>query len=202
MELVSIWRGCHNVSVILQLVASDESVVWQWWGHAIHWIFYLKMHIRKRKCFINNEMKTSFIFHYIFQCSMNNFISKCHGILKCSIRLYVLFLFLTGKCILKINYRNSSKLMGGKKMLWKITSILFSLFHIKKTETRPYKVYECGHSLQHFITRTYFPWCINFKARECSGKVSYIIWCKVSCKFWGWRQNSLLIPYSTGMHVS
>lgn len=47
--------------------------------------------------------------------------------------------------------------MGGKKMLWKITSILFSLFHIKKTETRPYKVYECGHSLQHFITRTYFP---------------------------------------------
>lgn len=42
-------------------------------------------------------------------------------------------------------------------MLWKITSILFSLFHIKKTETRPYKVYRCGHSLQHFITRTYFP---------------------------------------------
>lgn len=68
-----------------------------------------------------------------------------------------IFMFLTGKCILKINYRNSSKLMGGKKMLWKITSILFSLFHIKKTETRPYKVYGCGHSLQHFITRTYFP---------------------------------------------
>lgn len=42
-------------------------------------------------------------------------------------------------------------------MLWKITSILFSLFYIKKTETPPYKVYECGHSLQHFITRTYFP---------------------------------------------
>lgn len=68
-----------------------------------------------------------------------------------------IFMFLTGKCILKINYRNSLKLMGGKKMLWKITSILFSLFHIKKTETRPYKVYGCGHSLQHFITRTYFP---------------------------------------------
>lgn len=26
-----------------------------------------------------------------------------------------IFMFLTGKCILKINYRNSSKLMGGKK---------------------------------------------------------------------------------------
>lgn len=26
-----------------------------------------------------------------------------------------IFMFLTGKCILKINYRNSSKLMGEKK---------------------------------------------------------------------------------------
>lgn len=121
-------------------------------------------------------------------------------------RYVYMFYFWTRKCILKINYRNSSKLMKREKeMLWKIISILFSLFHIKKARDLPlYKVYGCGHSLQHFIPRTYFPWYINFNAWEWSCK-PYNMVQSIPCKFWRWRQNSLLIPlfYSeTDMHVS
>lgn len=36
-----------------------------------------------------------------------------------------IFMFLTGKCILKINYRNSSKLMGGGNVMENYFNFIF-----------------------------------------------------------------------------
>lgn len=43
-----------------------------------------------------------------------------------------IFMFLTGKCILKINYRNSLKLMGGKKCYGKLLQFYFLYFILKR----------------------------------------------------------------------